>query len=197
MSDSAKEAVQLNFSQTENEYLAATRLYFWNSKELVLRLLVGYALFSVVLFLLALLVDFSLPPWFLIILLVLGGLGLFHGFLIDLPRRYFRGDPKFRDEYNLTFTDAGIQFKTQNINASYAWSFFTQVIENDKFYLLVYGKNIASVSIIPKRAFRDSKQEKTFREMLRRNIDHKLKLSDGEREEKEYVPTSLEPPDWR
>jgi hypothetical protein len=57
-----------------------------------------------------------------------------------------------------------------------AWSLYTGVIENKNFYLLIYGKNIASLSIIPKRVFRDSKQEATFVEMLRRHIDYRLPL---------------------
>ena len=69
------------------------------------------------------------------------------------------------------------------------------MIENESFYILVYGKNIHSLSIIPKRVFQDSQQERTFRELLRRNIDLKLKVGDGE--EKEYAPARLEPPDWR
>lgn len=38
------------------------------------------------------------------------GVAWFYLYLVDLPRRYFRGDRKFRAEYYLTFTDAGIQF---------------------------------------------------------------------------------------
>ena len=40
-------------------------------------------------------------------------------------------------------------------------------------------------------------QETLFRRMLRRNLDANLKLSESERERSEYVPKSLQPPDWR
>jgi YcxB-like protein len=196
MSYSPNQAVQLRFSYTEQEYLAAMRLFFWNSMEPLIRLMVIYVLFSAGIMLLSSLLNVSLPLWLFVILIFLVGLALFHGCVIDLPRRYFRGDPKFRDEYNLTFTDAGIEFKTPKINASVAWSLYTRVIENDSFYLMIYGKDIGSVSVLPKRAFQDSKQETTFREMLRRHVDRTLKLGEGERQN-EYVPTSLEPPDWR
>ena len=118
------------------------------------------------------LIDVALPLWVTISLLLLVGIALFHGFFLDLPRRHFRGDPKFRDEYNLTFSDEGIRFITTNINASVAWGLYTGVIKNEKFYLLIYGKNIASLSIIPRRVFRDSKQEAAFVDMLQRHIDH-------------------------
>ena len=194
------ESVELNFKYTEEEYLAAARLLLWRSKETLIRLVASYILISFGLVLLLLLIDLGLPLWVPISLILLVGIALFYGILFDFPRRYFRGDPKFRDEYSLSFSDEGIGFNTRSIKASVAWSLYTGVIENKSFYLLIYGKNIASVSIIPKRVFRDSKQEAAFGEMLRRYIDHSLpmkQISDGASSETEYVPSSSEPPDWR
>ena len=188
--------VHLSFRYTEQEYLDAIRFYFWRSKELLARLIISCVLFSIGLLLMYAWLEFSIPVWATVILMFIAGVGFFHGYVIDLPRGRFRGDPKFREEYNLTFSDDGIEFKTQSISSSIAWSLYTRVIENDSFYILVYGKNIHSLSIIPKRVFRDNQQERTFRELLRRNIDARLKISDGDRE-KEYVPPRLEPPDWR
>ena len=197
MSYSANETVQLRFRHTEKEYLAAMRFYFLHSKALMARLIIIYVVFAAGMVLLQVVLGVVLPVWANIALIFLVGLAWFHGLTIDVPRKYFRGDPKFRDEYTLTFTDAGIAFKTQNASSTLAWSFYTALIENDSFYILTYGKNIHSLSILPKRAFQDSQQEKTFREMLRRNMDSNLKLSRREGEEEEYVPKSLEPPDWR
>lgn len=191
------ETVTLIFTHTEEEYLAAARLYFWHSKALLVRLIVSGVLVSVCMVLLTMLLNFALPIWFLVILIFLVGIALYHGYIIDLPRRVFRGDPKFREEYNLIFSDAGITLKTQNINSSIKWNFYTGVVENDQFYLLIYGKNLPSFSVCPKRAFRNNKDEMTFRELLRRHVDPKLELSAGNRETKDYVPPSLEPPDWR
>jgi YcxB-like protein len=197
MSYSQSEVVQLTFSHTEKEYLAAVRLCFWKSRERLARLVVFYALVSAGLLLLTLVLNVAFPLWATVALILLLGFAMFHAYMIDLPRRYFRSNPKFREEYNLTFTDAGMRFKTREMDSSLAWSFYSGVIENEKFYLLTYGKDLWSVSIVPKRAFRDRNQELTFRELLRRHLDPKLKLSDGEREGHEYVPKSLEPPDWR
>ena len=86
----------------------------------------------------------------------IAGLGWFHGYVIDVPRRRFRGDPKYRDEYDLKFSDAGMEFKTPHVSASLQWSLYTRVIENDRFYIMVYGRDIHSLSIIPKRAFREA-----------------------------------------
>lgn len=194
MSDTDK--VELRFSHTEKEYMAAVRFYFLHSTEWLARIIVIFVLISVCVVLLNSILGFLLPLWSLFAPILLVGVALFHAYLVDLPRRYFRSDPKFRDKYHLTFTDAGIEFKTQNIKSSIAWSLYTRVIENESFYILVYGKNLPSLSILPKRAFRDSKQESAFRAMLRRHVDHNFKLSGGEHEH-EYVPSSLQPPDWR
>lgn len=190
------ETVHLDFQLTEKEYLAAIRLYVFHSTEIWIRLLIFYVLLSTGLVLLTILLGFALPIWVYVALFGLVGVSLWQGYLSDRPRRYFRGDPKFRDEYHLTFTDSGIEFQTQNVNASIAWSLYTGVIENDEFYLTVYGRDLHSVSIIPKRAFVNSQQENTFREMLRRHIDSSVKLSNSEREKTEYLPPSS-PPDWR
>ena len=197
MSDTKTPTVQVSFRHTEKEYLAAARLYFWNSKELLARLIISYVFLSGGLFVLAMLVDLSIPPWVLIILILLVGVAGFHGYVIDLPRRYFRGDPKFREEYHLTYTEAGIEYKTLHASGSFAWSFYTDVIENESLYLLIYGKDLPSITIVPKRAFQDSKQELAFRDMLRRHVNHKLKTGDREIEKQEYSPRGLEPPDWR
>lgn len=193
MSDSGQ-SVQLSFRHTEQEYLAAVRYYVWHSKELLLRMIIVYVLVSTGMVLLLQLFGSPFPLWVVIAFIVLAGVALFQGYLVDLPRRYFRGDPKFRDEYNLTFTDAGIEFRTTHLNASLAWSLYTDVIENDKFYILVYGKGIHSLSILPKRAFTGG-QETTFRQMLRHHVDHNLQLSAAERERHEYFPPA-QPPDW-
>ncbi len=193
MSDSGQ-SVQLTFRHTEQEYLAAVRYYVWHSKELLLRMIIVYVLVSTGMVLLLQLFGSPFPLWVVIAFIVLAGVALFQGYLVDLPRRYFRGDPKFRDEYNLTFTDAGIEFRTTHLNASLAWSLYTDVIENDKFYILVYGKGIHSLSILPKRAFTGG-QETTFRQMLRCHVDHNLQLSAAERERHEYFPPA-QPPDW-
>ena len=197
MSESNTTPVQLDFRQTEENYLAAVRLYAWRSGELFARIFITYLFLAGSILLLPLFFDFPIPFWALAALLAIGGVGWYHGLVIDIPRRFFRGNPKFRDHYYLKFSDAGVDFKTDHASGSYDWSFFTGVIENDSFYLLVYGKDLHMITIIPKRAFRDPEQETAFRELLHRHVDHTLKISDGDQEKKEYSPKSLEPPDWR
>jgi hypothetical protein len=194
MSHSANEVVQISFKYSEEEYLAAIRFYFWHSKTLLARAIVAYVLLSAGLVGLVAWMGFPVPFWFYPTLVVVAAVALFQGFVVDRPRTYFQGDPKFRDDYYLTFTDAGIEFHTQNMSSMTAWNFYSGVVENDSFYILIYGKNIHSLSIVPKRAFQNSNQDTTFRQILRRNVDPTLKLSTGERDQ---VPQRIEPPDWR
>jgi hypothetical protein len=197
MSDSNTTPVQLDFSHTEKEYLAAVRLYVWRSRELFARVCITYLFLAGVVLMLPTLFEFLIPYWALVLLVIIGGVGWYHGFVIDIPRRHFRADPKFREEYHLRFSDAGIDYKSTHASGFFDWTFYSSVIEDDSFYLLLYGKDLHSVSVIPKRAFRDREQEATFRELLRRHVDQTLKLSGGEQEKREYSPKSLEPPDWR
>jgi hypothetical protein len=188
------DTVELRYSLTEKEYVSAVRYYFLSSMQMLPRIIILYVLIAAGFLLLNVLLGSVLPLWSIIALISLVGVALVHAYLVELPRRYFRSDPKFRSEYNLTFRDAGIKFKTQDIDSSIAWSLYTGVIENEKFYFMIYGKNLPSLTILPKRAFRDSNEENAFRQMLRRHVDQTLKLGDGERE---YVPISSQPPDWR
>ena len=197
MNHADNESVHLRFTHTEKEYLDAVRFYFWHSKELLARLIVSFVLLAFGMVLLLMLIGVPFPLWATAAFIFLAGLGWFHGYVIDVPRRRFRGDPKYRDEYDLVFSDAGMEFKTAHVSASLRWSLYTRVIENDSFYILIYGRDIHSLSIVPKRAFREHEQEKTFRKLLRRNLDPNLKLTPGEHETQQYVPASLEPPDWR
>jgi len=195
VSEADKQIVQINFSYTEREYLAAFRFYMLRSKELVVRLVVFYVLFALGLVMLTVVIDVSFPLWAMVAFAFLMCASIIYGNFINLPRRYFRGDPRFRDECYLTFSDAGIQFQSPTVSSAIAWSLYKKVMENDKFYILIYGLN--SPTILPKRAFRDSTQETVFRALLRRHVDHNLKLSTVEREKSEYLPPPSGPPDWR
>jgi hypothetical protein len=198
VSEAGKEVVQLSFRYTEQEYLAAYRCYVLRAKELLLRVAAFYILLSVGLLLITfVIVDFAFPIWAIVSFGFLLGLSMLYGYFTAHPKRYFQNDPRFRDDFNLTFTDAGIELRSPTVNSSVAWSLYSAVIENDKFYILVYGRRLHFLSIVPKRAFRDSKQEIAFRELLRRHLDHTLKLSPAEREKSEYLPPPFAPPDWR
>jgi len=189
-----QEIITLRFKYTEEEYVAATRLYLRRSTDFKIRLAVC------VIYLMAFagvgwLLGFTLEPELLLLTVFVALLPFFIAFmhLVVLPRQRFRGDPKFRDDYLLQFSDDGIHFRTAQIDALLRWSLYNKVLEDERFYLLVYGKNM--ISVIPKRAFANAVQEAAFRQLLGRHLsahfDAKQLAAAGV-----YVPPP-EPPDWR
>jgi hypothetical protein len=190
--------ISLRFKYTEEEYLAAMRLYLTRSKDLIIRMAI-VSIYSIGCIALFMWMDFAsgLIPLF-ILAACFPFLMAFLLFFV-IPRQRFRGDPKFQDEYFLQFSDDGIQFKTAQVDALLQWSLYNKVLENERFYILVYGKNM--ISVIPKRAFTDKHQEAAFSEMLKRHLpayanSKRLKEREPQELEHSYTPP-VTPPDWR
>ncbi|HKR01760.1 MAG TPA: YcxB family protein [Pyrinomonadaceae bacterium] len=193
-----EKTISLRFKYTEEEYLAATRLYLMRSADIIIRLAICslYAIGCIFLFTWLGFASQVIPLFIVVALFpfIMGFLLLF-----VIPRQRFRSDPKFRDEYLMQFSDDGIHFKTAQVDSLLQWSLYNKVLENDRFYLLVYGKNM--ISVIPKRAFASPIQEAAFGEMLKRNLPayanaKRLAAHKAHEPEKPYtLPTN--PPDWR
>ena len=80
-----------------------------------------------------------------------------------LPHRRFRADPRFKSEYLLRFSEDGIEFHTDDIDAKIKWGIYKKTLETKRFYLLSDGAS--TLTVIPKRAFTNA-QESVFRKML-------------------------------
>lgn len=165
----ANEEIQLQFTYTEAEYLAASRLLFLRSGETLWRLAIFSLLIVGGLFILWLLVD-GFPFWGVVAIVVLMEFAIIYGALVQLPRRYFRGDLKFREPYSFRFSERGVEAKTTQIDSQMAWSLYTQLIEGADVFLLIYGREIRMMTVIPKRAFQDLAAMDRFRELAKRNI---------------------------
>ena len=189
--------VKIEYQYTEAEYLTASRLLFFSKPNILLRLilfgvllLIGAVMFS------ALAIDF-IPLWTMVLFVALFEGMLFYNVLIKMPRTYFRGDGKFRDKYEITFTDEYIRVKTSQIDSKLAWSLYTKVLEGSDMYLLIYGTDLRMMTAVPKRAFASKDQEYKFRELVSRHIPDSSNLKPLPAGEGDYRPTSLTPPDWR
>jgi YcxB-like protein len=193
------EEVKIEYFYTEPEYLAASRLYLLGSPSLLGRIAVLFAMIlGAAVWLMFLVADF--PFWTIIPLVLLLEASLLYNIVVVAPRRFFRGDGKFRDKYHVTFSDDGITVKTTQVDSKLAWSLYTKVIEGAGMYLLVYGKETRMMTMVPKRAFQNRIQEDAFRSLIRRHIsDHTRLVGTNSRvaDEPEYKPSSLNPPDWR
>ena len=191
------ETVNLHFKYTEEEWVAASRLYVLRQPKLLLRFGVGFLFIALGLLVFALIEEAILPFMFLSLCAVVAAFAW--SILFALPRQRFRSDPRFRDEFFLEFAEDAIRFKTQHIESKFDWSLYTGVLENERLYVLIYGKGM--ISVIPKRAFKLPSQEAIFRDMLRRNLMHtpgsqRLKEQPANELTGAYVPPA-EPPDWR
>lgn len=192
-----KSIVTVEFQLTEAEYLAATRLYFLNLREVLVRLTVFCLFLLAGAVIMSVFVVELFPLWATIALVLLLEGFLFYMLLVEGPRRYFRGDEKFRDPYKLTFSDDGVFLKTPQIESKMGWTLYSRVIEGRGLFLLVYGKETRMMTVVPKRSFRTSDEENRFRELVRRHITDSAGLKKIANGAAEYTPKSLTPPDWR
>src|SRR6185295_7416750 len=131
--------VKIEYLYTEPEYLAATRLYLLSTPTIFVRLTVLCVLILFCALVLTIVIG-DFPIWATVFLTLLVDVSLLYNVLVLAPRRYFQGDGKFRDKYEVTFSDEGIAVKTKHIDSKLAWSLYTRVIEGAGMYLLVYGK---------------------------------------------------------
>jgi hypothetical protein len=88
-------------------------------------------------------------------------------FLI-IPPLAFRREPKFRDEYSLTFSEEGVHFRTAHIDSHLQWKMYSRALIDKYSYVLYYGSN--HFSVIPKRVFQSAEQQATFEELLKRYV---------------------------
>jgi YcxB-like protein len=88
--------------------------------------------------------------------------------LVILPPIVFRKTPKFQDEYSLTFSPSGIQFRTAQIDSQLQWGMYSRALIDAYSYLLYYGPR--SYTIIPKRVFQSGQQQAAFERLLAQEI---------------------------
>ena len=85
-----------------------------------------------------------------------------------IPRLAFRREPKFRDDYSLTFSAEGIRFHTEHINSQLEWSLYSRAMIDAYSYVLYYGAR--QFTVIPKRVFQSAEQQEAFEQLLTRQI---------------------------
>ena len=99
---------------------------------------------------------------------------LLAAFLI-LPPLAFRLEPKYRDDYSLVFSPAGIHFHTVHIDSQLEWSIYSRALVDDYSYILYYGSR--RFTVIPKRVFQNSEQLGAFERILGQQVSKIVKKS--------------------
>jgi hypothetical protein len=167
----ATSTINLSFRYTENDFARAMRAHYASRLRLRLDLIV-LAVTGVA--------GVYLWPspslhWLSIIFIGVSGvfaLMLVAAFLI-IPAIAFRREPKFRDDYALTFSQEGIHFKTPHIDSQLEWSIYSRALVDAHSYVLYYGSR--SFTIIPKRVFQSTDQQVAFEGLLSQHVPNIVK----------------------
>ena len=85
-----------------------------------------------------------------------------------IPPLAFRREPKFRDDYSLTFSHEGIHFRTAHIDSQLQWSLYSRALIVAHSYLLYYGTR--QFTVIPKRVIESAEQQQAFEQLLSTHV---------------------------
>lgn len=85
-----------------------------------------------------------------------------------IPAVVFRRDPKYRDNYSLTFSTEGIHFLTAHIDSQLQWNLYSRALVDAHSFVLYYGSR--SFTVIPKRVFQSVEQQLAFEKLLVQKI---------------------------
>jgi len=84
------------------------------------------------------------------------------------PYLVFYRQPRYRDDYLLTFSENGIYFRTAHVDSQLEWSLYSRALVNTHSYLLYYGSR--TFTIVPKRVFQNQEQRTAFDNLLSKNV---------------------------
>lgn len=85
-----------------------------------------------------------------------------------IPIIAFRSQPKFRDDYSLSFSPQGIHFHTANIDSDLKWGMYTSALIDTHSFILYHGSQ--QFTVVPKRVFQDTSQRQIFEKLLVQNV---------------------------
>lgn len=154
--------IELSFRYKQRDYVLALRSHYASH----LRLRLDSTVIVVLAALGAYLWRFTDSHWFGLayIVIALGfALMLIAAFTI-VPPLVFRSQPKFRDDYSLTFSAEGIHFRTQHIDSRLQWNIYSHASIDPHSYLLYYGSR--QFTVIPKRVFHSIEFQQAFEQLL-------------------------------
>lgn len=160
------ETVSLLFRYAESDYVRAMRAHYsWRLRvrfDIVAAIVAG--LFGVY--------SWRSPDyhWLSVVCLVSSFVllcMLFAAFFV-IPPFAFRSEPKFRDDYSLTFSQDGIHFRTAHIDSQLQWNMYSRALIDEHSYVLYYGSR--QFTVIPKRVFQNAEQQQSFEQLLTQHV---------------------------
>jgi hypothetical protein len=153
--------IELSFRYTQRDYVLALRSHYASHLRLRLDLTVLVVLAALGAYL------YSTGKHWLSLACIVMAIGfallLIAAFTI-VPPLVFRSQPKFRDDYSLTFSAEGIHFRTKHIDSQLQWNIYSHASIDLHSYLLYYGSR--QFTVIPKRVFRNIESQQAFEQLL-------------------------------
>lgn len=191
------ETVDLQFTYDRAEVISALRLSYRRSGQIIARAAIPCV--GVVIGLIGIIIQSGTLFWYLLFLLSGVMLALYLLAYFNGARKGLKGHPAFEESCYVTISDEHIVFRLGDVLTQYKWSHYQEVWELPNSYLL--WRTNKTFTLIPRRAFSSDEQERVFRSMMNNHLGELIKIHDGlirDFEVKtEYMPKSLEPPDWR
>jgi YcxB-like protein len=196
------EAITVNFKLSEKEFLDASQLIVNpRATHRIARTTISLSLLTLGTFWYMTAFGFEFLSALVVVGALLPLLIYLYFFQFDfVARRCYRGDRRLREGMTITFTDEHITVQSKLVESKQSWKLYTDVLEGESCYALIYGKDIRMAAMIPKRAFKTRKQHMAFRELIGAQFARTMpvqQVGEIEAAEREYQPASLEPPDWR
>jgi hypothetical protein len=158
--------INLSFRYAERDYVRALRSHY--ASHLRLRLDIAVTVF---------LAGSGVYLWHLprghwlgiacVVIAITFGLMLVAAFTV-IPTLAFRREPKFRDDYSLTFSPEGIHFRTAYIDSQLQWSIYSRALIDAHSYILYY--NSRQFTVLPKRVFQNVEQQQAFEQLLTHHV---------------------------
>jgi hypothetical protein len=158
--------INLSFRYAERDYVRALRAHYASHLRLRLDIAVTILLAGVGIYL------WRSPSghWLGIVCVVIAiafGLMLVAAFTV-IPPLAFRREPKFRDDYSLTFSPEGIHFCTAHIDSWLQWNIYSRALIDAHSYILYYGTR--QFTVLPKRVFQSIEQQQAFEQLLTHHV---------------------------
>src|SRR5262245_57182689 len=158
--------INLSFRYAESDYVRALRAHYASHLRLRLDIVVTVVLAGIGAYL------WRSPSlhWLglaFIVIAIAFTLVLIAAFTV-IPSLAFRREPKFRDDYSLTFSPEGIHFRTAHIDSQLQWSMYSRALIDAHSYVLYYGSR--RFTVIPKRVFQSVEQREAFEQLLSRHV---------------------------
>jgi hypothetical protein len=126
--------VNLSFRYLESDYVRAMRAHYASRLRLRLDIVVIVATVAFGAYL------WRSPNSHLYGIVVVGIAAVFTLMLVAafavIPSVVFRREPKFRDDYSLTFSPEGIHFRTAHIDSQLQWGMYSRALVDAHSYVL-------------------------------------------------------------